>query len=61
VDEGRSDGHPGPVVAVCPNCESSCPELVVPANTLWYGTYRVNATVSVSISCHLSINVKVAC
>lgn len=50
VERLMPGGQWRPELAVCPNCIASCPELVVAGNTLWYGTYRVNVTVTVSVN-----------
>jgi len=44
-----SDGHWRPELSVCTSSSSS-PELVVPANTLWYKTYRINVTATVTVN-----------
>jgi len=43
-----SNGVWRPELAVCPGCTDR-PALLIGDNTLWYGTYRVNATVAVSL------------
>ena len=48
-----SDGQWRPELSVCAkNCPDS--NLVIPSNTLWCGTYRINVTVSVGVNCKAS-------
>jgi len=43
-----SDGQWRPELAICTSSSSSR-QLVIPANTLWYMTYRINVTATVSL------------
>jgi len=46
-----SDGQWRPELSVCPDCvDVGCVDLSVAGNTLWYGTYRINVTVTASCS-----------
>ena len=50
VDRLMKTGQWRPELSVCTS--SSCsPDLLIPRNTLWYGTYRVNVTVSTGVEC----------
>lgn len=48
VDRQVTGGSWRPELSVCVSASSSDATLVIPSNTLWYGTYRINVTVSAS-------------
>ena len=51
VERLMSDGQWRPELSVCPDCvDVGCVDLSVAGNTLWYGTYRINVTVTASCS-----------